>query len=98
MRSLIYVIRDEVSKQCSPLFISPNDATARRQFREFLSGLKTSYVDYICYALGELDPEGAYPIILNTDNMSSLLETGASVEREMLDKLKIDTETMNHGS
>lgn len=72
----IYVIQDKVSGHLSPLFLAPNDDTARRQFYMFLDGDHPIPVtDYELNLIGRFDPEtlkmpieqDTYPIKMLTD-------------------------------
>lgn len=56
----VYLIRDNVSGQYSPLFVEPNQKAGQRQFASFLSGIQGSPADYDLYQLGHLvddDPD-----------------------------------------
>lgn len=50
----IYLIRDQVSGQYSPLFVEPNDRSAIRQFASFLDNSPVGAADYDLYLLGSL--------------------------------------------
>jgi len=53
MEQLIYVIKDNVSGQTSPLYLAPNDATSKREFNRFLAGeLPAPPSEYDLYCVG----------------------------------------------
>lgn len=53
---MIFIIRDNVSEQNSPLFIERKIDGAKRQFAMFLQGIQVSETDYDLYQVGVLDP------------------------------------------
>lgn len=52
----IYTIVDNVSRQHTPLFLSPNEVTARREFARFLQA-DVSSADFDLWRVGSFDPE-----------------------------------------
>lgn len=71
----IYIIRDNVSGQYSPLFIESNTKSAQRQFGAFLSGVSGSPADYDLYQLGHLvddDPESCPHILAGSLSENTL--------------------------
>lgn len=59
MKQSIYLIRDMVSNQSSPLFLAPNDKTAEREFVRFLDSekLPTAKEDYELLNIGTFAPD-----------------------------------------
>lgn len=51
----IYVIRDNVSRETSPLILAAQDKEATRTFAGFLSNTQISPTDYDLYRLGSFD-------------------------------------------
>ncbi|MDR2728074.1 MAG: hypothetical protein LBB56_03000 [Chitinispirillales bacterium] len=55
----IYLIRDNVSEQCTPLFIEKNVESAKRQLQSFISGSQFNPSSYDLYQVGTFDSESA---------------------------------------
>lgn len=79
----VYVIRDEVSQQTTPLFTCPNDPTAVRQFSCFLQEIPTSWRDFALYEIGAFNPDAPE---LSVTSGTRLVERGATIELDALEK------------
>lgn len=53
----LYVIKDNVSGQHSPIFLETNDDSAKRQFGVFLSGVQFPPSNYDLWHLGTFSSE-----------------------------------------
>lgn len=84
----VYVIRDKVSLQCSPLFLCPNDESAIREFNQFLSNMTISWTDFELYALALFEPDTCE--LCDIDGGRRLVYTGRECEEEKLSKLKVE--------
>lgn len=72
----IYVIRDNVSKQLTPLFYESNDGAAIRQFRQFLDGVPFAPDNFDLHFVGILEADGV--CIVHSD-VPQHVANGASV-------------------
>ena len=52
MINQVYVIKDSVSEQCTPLFLAANDVAAKRQFAAFLKDVQYPREDFNLYHVG----------------------------------------------
>lgn len=66
MKTEVYTIRDEVSKECSPFLSVANYETAKRAFSMFLQQAPFGQHSYVMYYLGSFDSEpesGSLPVL-----------------------------------
>lgn len=73
---MIYVIRDNVSEQNSPLFLERNDLAAKRQFSAFLDGVPNAAADYDLYFIGIFEPQ---QMLINAEPAAKHIINGSAV-------------------
>lgn len=95
----LYIMQDNVSKHCSPIFYAPNADTAEREFCAILQNCPHALTSYDLYEVGEINMDNCAIIATDRNHIcngaaliaqvelrASLEEKAASIENKLAGK------------